>query len=109
MFRIRSEKTTGKASVMFFHGVIDSSDAWICNTVENSHAFFLADKGYDVWLPNARGNKYSRGHIKYNADYDSEYWNQVTVTKIAEFDLPSFIKFIKNETKVDKLTFIGHS
>ena len=42
MFRIRSENTTGKASVMFVHGVIDSSDAWIANSVENSNAFFLA-------------------------------------------------------------------
>lgn len=37
-------------------------------------AFLLADQGYDVWLGNARGNTYSKGHIRLPLD-SAQYWN----------------------------------
>lgn len=38
--------------------------------------YLLADRGYDVWMGNARGNTYSRHHVKYNPDIDKkEFWN----------------------------------
>jgi lysosomal acid lipase/cholesteryl ester hydrolase len=37
--------------------------------------FLLADKGYDVWVGNNRGNGYSMKHIKYNTS-DDQFWYQ---------------------------------
>lgn len=46
---------------MLIHGIQDSADAWVVNDDE-SPAFILVEKGYDVWLVNFRGNKYSKHH-----------------------------------------------
>ena len=58
-----------------YHGLADSSDAFIMNTEDKAPAFVAAAEGYDIWLPNSRGNKYSRNHTWFNPDFDAEYWD----------------------------------
>ena len=53
--------------VMLMHGLIDSSDAWVVND-DLSPAFILSRSGYDVWLANSRGNKYSKRHARISPD-----------------------------------------
>ena len=52
------------------HGLEDSADGWVLNRADKSPAFVAATAGYDVWVPNARGNIYSRGHVRLNAVTD---------------------------------------
>ncbi len=89
------------------HGLLDSSDGWIINDEFRAPGLILANRGYDVWLGNSRGNKHSRKHVKYNPDKDKEFW-EFTFQHMADFDLPAVFTYVHNITK-QKLHYIGHS
>lgn len=64
--------------------------------------------GYDVWMPNSRGNAYSRNHTTLNPDTDSTYWD-FSFNEMGIYDLPSSIDYILNNTGKEQLFYIGHS
>lgn len=75
---------------------------------EKSPAFILASRGYDVWLGNHRGTKYSRSHVSLDPDTDKAYWD-FSFPEIGDYDQPASIDYVRNITNQDKLTYIGHS
>jgi hypothetical protein len=46
--------------------LLDSGDTFIANNENKALAFVLANRGFDVWVGNSRGNKYSREHYKFD-------------------------------------------
>ncbi|ANB13175.1 Tgl1p [Sugiyamaella lignohabitans] len=94
--------------VYLHHGLMMNSEVWVSVTdASKSLPFVLADMGYDVWLGNNRGNKYSKKHVFRNPS-DREFWD-FCIDDFALYDIPDTVDYILNVVKQDDLTYIGFS
>ncbi len=103
-----SKNITKNRPIVLNHGLLDSSFSFILNEKNESLAYLLADEGYDVWVTNNRGNKYSKEHTEMNSRNDKNFWD-FTWEDFAEKDLPANIEYVKKIAKSDKVIYIGHS
>lgn len=96
-----------KPVVFVQHGLISSAADYLIAGRERGLAFILADAGFDVWLGNFRGNTYSRRHESRSPN-DKEFW-KFSWHELGTIDLPEMIDYVLQETRKDKLHYIGHS
>ncbi|KAJ2892694.1 cholesterol esterase, partial [Coemansia aciculifera] len=83
--RQTSQESRAKPVVLFWHGFMLSSECFVCHPDWiNILPFRLAEAGYDVWLGNSRGNKYSYKHMRYTPD-DRRFWD-FSLDEIANID-----------------------
>jgi len=110
LFRIAGskyhQKITKPTPVLLFHGLIFQMHQWLALPGQST-AYELADTGYDVWLANARGTSYSKGHVTLSVK-DSEYWN-FSFHEIGFYDVPAIVDHILQVTGKPSLQYIGHS
>lgn len=99
--------TTNGRIAFLMHGIMDSSDSWVLQGPNYALAYILADQGYDVWLGNARGNKYALEHVNFTST-DPDFW-KFTWEEIGVYDLPSMIDYALNVSGKVSLYYIGHS
>ncbi|GAB0092453.1 Lipase [Sergentomyia squamirostris] len=107
MHRIPPTNNEGQGIVFLQHGLLCSSMDWVVSGPGKSLAYLLADKGYDVWLGNARGNIYSRRHVSLDVKKGA-FW-QFSWHEIGIYDLPAMIDYSLNATGQKSLQYIGHS
>ncbi|CAD1809206.1 alpha/beta hydrolase fold family protein [Candida parapsilosis] len=94
--------------VYLHHGLLMCSEVWVTMIEKYQNLpFILYDLGYDVWMGNNRGNKYSQKHLNYDVR-SSQFWN-FSIDEFALFDIPNSIEYILNNTGREKLTYIGFS
>jgi len=89
------------------HGIMDSSATWVINHPNISLGFMLADRGYDVWMGNNRGNTYSDKHVTLTTK-EEKFW-EFSFHELGEYDLPALIWFVLEKTGVEQISYIGHS
>ncbi|KAI0292526.1 Alpha/Beta hydrolase protein [Russula brevipes] len=100
--------STGKPVVYLHHGLLMNSEVWVCVTdPERSVPFVLAELGYDVWLGNNRGNKYSKKSILHDPN-SSKFWD-FSIDDFAWHDIPDTIEYILQITRAQNLSYVGFS
>ncbi|KAI0301593.1 Alpha/Beta hydrolase protein [Multifurca ochricompacta] len=100
--------SAGKPVVYLHHGLLMNSEVWVCMTdPERSFPFVLAELGYDVWLGNNRGNKYSKKSIHHDPN-SSKFWD-FSIDDFAWHDIPDSIEYILQITGAPSLSYVGFS
>ncbi|KAL1834684.1 hypothetical protein ACET3Z_004335 [Daucus carota] len=69
--------------------------------------FILLEAGFDVWVGNTRGTRFSRKHISENFTYSDDYWD-FSFSEMGQYDLPASLKFVYQQTG-QKVHYVGHS
>ncbi|KAI3992578.1 hypothetical protein MKX01_020870 [Papaver californicum] len=103
----KSGETSGvRPPVLLQHGVLMDGITWLLNTPDQSLAYILADNGFDVWIANTRGTKFSRGHTSLSPD-DSPYWDWAW-DQLVQYELPATFQYVHDHTN-QKIHYVGHS
>lgn len=92
--------------VLLQHGLFMGGDCWFLNSEEQSLGFVLADHGFDLWVGNVRGTRWSRGHTSLSVK-DKEFWDW-SWQEMAMYDLGEMIRYVNSETN-SKVSIVGHS
>ena len=102
------ENSVQKKVVYLHHGLLMNSEVWVCLTErERCLPFVLVEQGYDVWLGNNRGNKYSKKSL-HAKPTEAAFWD-FSMDQFAFHDIPDSINYILSTTHQPSLSYIGFS
>ena len=110
LFRLQkkftSMKNSGLPVVFVQHGMGNDAVNWLQNG-EQGLVFLLANAGFDVWLGNNRGCKFSRRHTSLSIT-SKAFWT-FSFDEMGKYDLPANLAYVRSTTGRSKVTYIGHS
>ncbi|XP_074335449.1 triacylglycerol lipase 2-like [Apium graveolens] len=106
--RVRHRDRDRKPPVFLQHGLIADAMIWF----SHSHAdqilpLILVEAGFDVWMGNSRGSRFSRKHISENFTNSDNYWD-FSYVEYGKYDLQASLKFVYEQTG-QKAHYAGHS
>ncbi|KAI9812304.1 MAG: cholesterol esterase [Pycnora praestabilis] len=100
--------TLKKKVVYMHHGLLMNSEVWVCMTEEERCLpFKLVERGFDVWLGNNRGNKYSKKSTRFSPN-SIKFWD-FSMDQFAFHDIPDSIDYILSTASQPSLSYIGFS
>ncbi|CAN8236451.1 unnamed protein product [Cochlearia groenlandica] len=92
--------------VLIQHGILVDGMSWLLNPADQNLPLILADQGFDVWMGNTRGTRFSRRHKSLDPSQPA-FWNW-TWDELVSNDLPAMFDHIHSLTG-QKIHYIGHS
>ncbi|XP_047332900.1 triacylglycerol lipase 1 [Impatiens glandulifera] len=92
--------------VLLLHGLLMGGDAWFLNSVNQSLGYILADHGFDVWVGNVRGTRWSHGHVSLSVRR-KKFWDW-SWEQLAEYDLTAMLNYVQSVAR-SKVFVVGHS
>ncbi|XP_058093258.1 triacylglycerol lipase 2-like isoform X1 [Magnolia sinica] len=103
---VKGNGGNNKQPVLLQHGVLMDGMTWLLESPDQSLGFVLADNGYDVWIANSRGTRWSRGHASLDPA-NPAYWNW-SWDEMVDYDLTANLDFVYSQTG-QKVDYVGHS
>ncbi|XP_028771389.1 LOW QUALITY PROTEIN: triacylglycerol lipase 2-like [Neltuma alba] len=95
-----------KPPVIIQHGVLVDGVTWLLNSPEQNLPMILADNGFDVWIANTRGTRFSRKHT-YLDPSNPAFWDW-SWDELVTYDLPAVFDYVASQTG-QKINYVGHS
>ena len=95
---IKKSSTPRDAPVVFLqHGIFSCSEFWFKH-LEQSPAFILVNQGYNVFIGNSRGNKYSRQHKFMDPVAAKKQFSDFSFYELGKYDATAQIDFVLKHT-----------
>ncbi|CAO1343467.1 unnamed protein product [Diamesa tonsa] len=104
---VKKESLIPRKPVFMMHGIASTAIDYILSGPDIALGYLLSDNGYDVWLGNSRGNKYSMAHKTLDVEA-KEFWN-FSFHEIGYYDLPAMIDFMLKTTNQSRFFSVGFS
>ena len=112
-------ETSGNAkrSLLFMHGSMMDAETWMQYQATGGRKplfLQLVDQGYDVWMGNGRGTKYSNGNDRYYYadsafnDGQTKMKYNYSFVEMGKYDLNSMVKIMREQNPDNKVTYIGY-
>ncbi|WOG85707.1 hypothetical protein DCAR_0104898 [Daucus carota subsp. sativus] len=97
-----------KPPVYLQHGLVADGMIWFSlSHADQTLPLILVEAGFDVWIGNVRGTRFSKNHISENFTNSDKYWD-FSFDELGKYDLHASIKFVYEETG-QKVHYAGHS
>ena len=109
LYRIQKGPTfqTGLPVVFLQHGINDSGQCWFENSESLALGSMLVNAGFDVFVGNSRGSKFSRSHKSLDPQ-KTTFW-EFSFMQMGQYDVPANLEAIRTITGVNKVAYVGHS
>jgi len=94
--------------VLLQHGLLDDGFTWLVPSWKNTLVKKLTDDGFEVWIMNSRGTRYSHEHEKMSSK-SKKYW-KFSFHEMGMYDQPANVDYIKKVSGAKKIhAYVGHS